>query len=67
MKVSEWQSADQKGLASTVFRYPLETSIAMFPICERCRYYDSFAKIGGTWLFAECLLYVDWLEERPLS
>src|SRR5882762_10110862 len=31
------------------------------------RYYDTFAKIGGAWLFAERLLYVDWLEERPLS
>jgi len=31
------------------------------------RYYDRFAKIGGAWLFAERLLYVDWLEERPLS
>jgi hypothetical protein len=35
MKVSEWQSADQKGLASTVFRCPVETTIAMFPMCER--------------------------------
>jgi hypothetical protein len=24
-------------------------------------------KIDGTWLFAERLLYVDWLEERGLS
>jgi hypothetical protein len=31
------------------------------------RYYDTFAKIDGTWLFAERLLYVDWIEERPLS
>src|ERR1700730_8379792 len=31
------------------------------------RYYDTFAKIDGAWLFAERLLYVDWLEERPLS
>jgi ketosteroid isomerase-like protein len=31
------------------------------------RYYDTFVKIGGAWLFAERLLYVDWLEERPLS
>jgi ketosteroid isomerase-like protein len=30
------------------------------------RYHDTFAKIGGAWLFAERLLYVDWLEERPL-
>jgi hypothetical protein len=30
------------------------------------RYYDTFAKIDGAWLFAERLLYVDWLEERPL-
>jgi ketosteroid isomerase-like protein len=30
------------------------------------RYYDTFVKIGGSWLFAERLLYVDWLEERPL-
>jgi ketosteroid isomerase-like protein len=31
------------------------------------RYYDSFVKVGGTWLFAERLLYVDWIEERLLS
>jgi SnoaL-like domain len=31
------------------------------------RYIDTFAKIGGTWLFAERLLYVDWLEQRALS
>jgi hypothetical protein len=24
-------------------------------------------KIGGTWRFAERLLYVDWIEERVLS
>src|SRR5580658_192690 len=31
------------------------------------RYYDTFAKINGAWLFAERLLYVDWIEERVLS
>ena len=31
------------------------------------RYYDTFVKIDGSWLFAERLLYVDWLEERLLS
>ena len=31
------------------------------------RYYDTFAKIDGSWLFAERRLYVDWLEERTLS
>ena len=31
------------------------------------RYLDTFAKINGSWSFAERLLYVDWLEERPLS
>jgi SnoaL-like domain len=31
------------------------------------RYSDQFVKIDGTWLFAERLLYVDWLEERALS
>jgi hypothetical protein len=30
------------------------------------RYDDTFVKIEGSWLFAERLLYVDWLEERPL-
>jgi len=24
-------------------------------------------KMDGAWLFAERLLYVDWIEERPLS
>ena len=31
------------------------------------RYLDSFVKIGGAWLFAERLLYVDWVDERALS
>ena len=28
------------------------------------RYYDMFVKVDGSWLFAERLLYVDWIEER---
>jgi len=31
------------------------------------RYLDTFVKLDGDWLFAERLLYVDWLEERTLS
>jgi ketosteroid isomerase-like protein len=31
------------------------------------RYLDTFAKMEGAWLFAERLLYVDWMEERTLS
>jgi SnoaL-like domain len=31
------------------------------------RYYDTFVKVDGTWLFAERKLYVDWLEQRELS
>jgi hypothetical protein len=31
------------------------------------RYLDTFVKINGDWLFAERLLYVDWMEERALS
>jgi hypothetical protein len=31
------------------------------------RYLDSFVKTDGVWLFAERLLYVDWLEERVIS
>ena len=31
------------------------------------RYQDTFVKVDGGWLFAERLLYVDWLEERALS
>jgi hypothetical protein len=31
------------------------------------RYHDTFVKMDGEWLFAERLLYVDWLEERALS
>ena len=31
------------------------------------RYNDTFVKIDGAWLFAERLLYVDWIEERSLS
>ena len=31
------------------------------------RYYDTFVKMDSAWLFAERLLYVDWIEERVLS
>ena len=31
------------------------------------RYLDTFVKIDGAWLFAERLLYADWMEERTLS
>jgi hypothetical protein len=31
------------------------------------RYHDTFVKMDGEWLFAERLLYVDWLDERALS
>ena len=30
------------------------------------RYLDKFVKTEGTWRFAERLLYVDWVDERPL-
>jgi hypothetical protein len=30
------------------------------------RYLDTFAKANNTWLFAERLLYVDWLDNREL-
>jgi hypothetical protein len=31
------------------------------------RYLDTFVKIDGEWLFSERRLYVDWVDERPLS
>jgi len=31
------------------------------------RYLDTFVKINCAWLFSERRLYVDWMEERPLS
>ena len=31
------------------------------------RYYDTFVKLDDVWLFAERLLYVDWVDERALS
>src|ERR1700693_4702319 len=31
------------------------------------RYVDQFVKMDGAWQFAARQLYVDWIEERPLS
>jgi SnoaL-like domain len=31
------------------------------------RYNDTFVKVDGAWLFAERLLYVDWIDQRDLS
>jgi hypothetical protein len=31
------------------------------------RYLDTFVKLEGAWLFAERLLYVDWVDERAMS
>ena len=31
------------------------------------RYLDTFVKMESAWLFAERLLYVDWIDERAMS
>ena len=31
------------------------------------RYLDTLVKTDGAWLFSERQLYVDWIDERPLS
>jgi hypothetical protein len=31
------------------------------------RYADTYVNQGGDWLYAERKLYVDWVDERPLS
>ena len=31
------------------------------------RYLDTFVRMDGDWLFAERLLYVEWMEQRALS
>jgi hypothetical protein len=31
------------------------------------RYLDTFVKMDSAWLFAERLLYVDWVDERAMS
>src|SRR4051794_3979487 len=31
------------------------------------RYHDTFVTIDAAWLFSEQRLYVDWIDERPLS
>ena len=31
------------------------------------RYADTYAKKDGAWLYAERLLYVDWIEQRALA
>lgn len=31
------------------------------------RYYDTFEKVEGTWLFAERKLHVDWMDTRALG
>src|SRR5580693_3131560 len=31
------------------------------------RYLDTFVKTDGAWLFSQRLLYVDWVDERPLA
>ena len=31
------------------------------------RYLDTFVKMEGAWLFAERLLYVDWIDEHAMS
>ncbi len=36
------------------------------PMIAALRYYDTFVKTDGAWLFAERLLYVDWIEEHVL-
>jgi len=44
-------------------RHRLMLGIAMV---ASLRYNDTIAKINDAWFFAERLLYVDWIDERPL-
>jgi hypothetical protein len=50
-------------LAHHVFKKDEKRSLMLASL----RYLDTFVKTDGAWLFAERLLYVDWLEERSLS
>ena len=31
------------------------------------RYLDTFAKVDNVWLFSERLMFVDWIDQRPLA
>jgi hypothetical protein len=37
------------------------------PMIAALRYADTYVRQDGVWLYAERCLYVDWIEERPLS
>jgi hypothetical protein len=50
-------------LAHHVFKKDEKRSLMLASL----RYLDTFVKTDGAWLFAERLLYVDWLEERSSS
>src|ERR1700724_2706184 len=56
---------DDRGTAETYcMPHPLTINGAKRQLMiAALRYYDKFVKVDGVWLFAERLLYVDWIEE----
>jgi SnoaL-like domain len=59
--------ADLNKYAATMHFIGQSTILSLTVVIAALRYYDTFAKIEGAWLFSERLLYVDWIEERVLS
>jgi hypothetical protein len=60
---ANWATGEAYCLAHHVFMQDGKRRLMLASL----RYLDTFVKTNGAWLFAERLLYVDWLEERTLS
>jgi hypothetical protein len=61
--MAAWRKSDGKQSGPCLSPIPRKLRLMLASL----RYLDTFVKTDGAWLFADCLLYVDWLEERALS
>ena len=64
--ITELAADRAKGVAYCLAHHLTVTEGARRLMIAALRYQDSFVKADGAWLFAERLLYVDWIEERAL-
>jgi ketosteroid isomerase-like protein len=65
--ISTLSSDQANGEAYCLAHHVTETDGKRRLMVASLRYYDTFVKKDGSWLFAERRLYVDWIDERVLQ
>jgi hypothetical protein len=65
--IFNWTAEKATGEAYTLAHHITVKGESRRLMLASLRYNDAFVKQDGEWLFAERLLYVDWVDERALA